>query len=158
MPVTFYNDVEFKCEDALASLFTAPVLANLGGAPVELSLGTDALETSHIAIIADEFTPHEDPPRSGNWKGVVRIKVVTSFDEEKRLPAGFTSLRALHRQRCGVARDTIMVASLDTDLTAALDDFTVQGFDFGRISQRIIGRAWITEWSVILQSVCGTDL
>ncbi len=156
MPVTFYNDLEFKAEDALNSLFTAGVVANLGGAPVVLSLVADELAKSHVAIIADDFEAHQDPPRTGNYKGSVRIKVVTNFDEA--LPSGFADLRSLHRQRCGVVRDTIAVSTLDTDLSAAVDNFTVQGFNFGRISQRIIGRSWVTEWVVILDSVCGSDL
>lgn len=156
MPVTYYNDVEFKAEDALNSLFTSDVLANLGGAPVVLSMSQDALEKSHVAIIAEEFTPSTNPPRSGNYAGVIRIKIVTNFDEN--LPSGFTDLRTLHRQRCGIVRDTLMVTTLDVDLSAAVDDFTAQGFDFGRITHRIIGRSWVTEWSVILESVCGSDL
>lgn len=153
----FYNDVEFKAEDALASLFTAGVIANLGGLTgVKKSLIADALETSHIAIIADRF-PNTGEPQSGNWNNcVVRIKVVTDTSEVP--PAGFADLRALHRQRVGIARDTIMVTTLDTDLSAAVADFTVQGFTFGDISQRIVNRSWITEWQVILGSVCGTDL
>jgi hypothetical protein len=152
----FYNDLEFKAEDAIASLFTAPVLALLGAAPVVLSLITDSLTNSHIAIIADDFEPHQDPPRTGNYRGVVRIKTVTNFDEV--VPGGFANLRALHRQRCGIVRDTLAVTTLDTDLTDAIADFNVQGFNFGRIHQHIVGRSWVTEWSIILESVCGTDL
>lgn len=152
----FYNDLEFKAEDAINSLFTAPVLALLGGAPVVLSLIHDSLATSHVAIIADDFEPHEDPPRTGNYKGRVKIKILTNFDEIP--PSGFADLRALHRQRCGIVRDTLAVTTLDTDLSAAVANFTVQGFNFGRISQKVVARSWVTEWSVILQSVCGSDL
>lgn len=161
MSVTFYNDLEFKAEDAIAALLV-PVAANLAGALVVKSLITDSLATSHVAIIADDFEPSQNPPRTGNHKGVVRIKIVTSFDEA--LAAGFADLRSMHRQRCGVVRDALMVATLDTDLTTAgqaivgQTGFTVQGFNYGRISQRIEGRSWVTEWSVILDSVCGSNL
>lgn len=153
---TYFNDLEFKAEDALLSLFTAPVLALLGGAPVVLSLVSDSLTNSHVAIIADDFEAFPRP-RLGEYTGNVRIKVVTNFDEENNLPAGFANLRALHRQRCGVVRDTIAESTLDTDLSAAVADFTVVGFHFGRISQRIVGRSWVTEWSVVLESVCALD-
>lgn len=158
---TVYNDIEFKSEDAIEALLDA-VSGNLAGSPIALSLATETLETSHVAIIADDFDPSQDPPRTGNWKGIVRIKVVTSFDE--KLPAGFAKLRDLHRQRVGVARDTLMSSTLDADLTAAAQaiegqtGYTCQGFNFGRISQRIIGRSWVTEWTIILESVCGTNL
>lgn len=150
----FYNDLEFKAEDALGSLFTAPVLALLGNAPVVLSLINNDLAKSHIAIIADDFEPFPRP-RLGEYTGPVRLKVVTNFDEA--VPNGFADLRALHRQRCGIVRDTLAVTTLDIDLSAAVADFSVQGFHFGRISQRIVGRSWITEWSVVLESVCGSD-
>lgn len=161
MPVTFYNDIEFKAEDAVLAVLTSAA-ANLVGAPLVLSLNNDDLQTTHVAIIASDFTPAETPPRSGTYKGIVRIKVVTAFDDA--VAAGFANLRAVHRQRCGIVRDTLMVTTLDVDLTTAGQavagntGFTVQGFDFGKVSQRVMGRSWVTEWSIILQSVCGTNL
>lgn len=155
-PTKVYNDIEFKAEDALATLLAAIASIDLAGAPIVKSLNTELLETTHIAVIADDFDPSQNPPRTGNHIGRVRIKVVTNIDDKP--PAGYADLRAVHRQRCAIVRDTLMVITLDTDLSAALDDFTVQGFNFGGIRQRIIGRSWITEWSVILESVCGSDL
>lgn len=158
---TFYNDIEFKAEDAIAAVL-AVVADNLGGAPIALSLASEDLATSHVAIIADDFEPHQNPPRGGNFAGIVRIKVVTSFDEQ--VPNTFANLRALHRQRVGMVRDTLMSSTLDADLTTAgravagNTGFTVQGFNFGRVVQRVANRAWITEWTLLLQSVCGSNL
>ncbi len=153
----FYNDVEFKAEDAMVSLFTAPVIANLGGLTrVVRGLESDDLETSHIAVIAERFQ-NSGLPQSGNWeKCVMRVKVVT--DTSETVPNGFATRRDLHRQRVGVARDLFMAADLDTQLTSAVADFTVMGFDFGELHQRIVGRSWITEWQVILGSVCCVDV
>lgn len=155
MSSTYYNDLEFKSEDAILALLEAANL-DLAGAPVVQSLITDALETTHIAIIADDFEPSQNPPRTGNHLGKVRIKVVTSFDQVP--PSGFANLRTVHRQRCGLIRDTLMRADLHIVLSPLVENFTVQGFNFGRISQRIVGRSWVTEWSVILEGVCGSDL
>lgn len=162
MAVTFYNDVEFKSEDAFVALLVPVQASDLVNAPIVMSLASEVLEVDHIAIIAEEFEAHQDPPRSGNWKGNMRIKVVTAFDQT--VPNGFSDLRALHRQRVGVVRDIFSSSTLDADLTTAgqaIDGntgFTVQGFNFGRITQRIIGRSWVTEWMVVLDSVCGSNL
>src|SRR5437762_2246657 len=106
MPVTFFNDVEFKIEDAVASLL-APHSGDLGGAPLHLSLLTSALETSHVAVIVAALERADGHPRTGNWRATCRVKVVTAVDET--LPVGFVDLRTLHRQRCGVVRDAVMV-------------------------------------------------
>jgi hypothetical protein len=145
-----YNDTEFKVEDAFEAL--------LGEfqdylPPVVVSLASEELETAHVAIICDELNS-DDLIRNGNWEADVRLKVVTLFDET--LPDGFASLRALHRQRCAVVRDNVMIRELATTLSTD-SGITVQGFSFPSVKQRVEGRSWITEFYVKLNSVSGVE-
>jgi hypothetical protein len=101
MPVTLYNDLEFKCEDAVAiALADAAAALNL---PIHKSLIADALETEHIAIIAEDGTPDDPNIATGNYNISVRVKIVTKVDQ-----ANGVDVRELHRLRTGTIRDAYM--------------------------------------------------
>lgn len=156
MSVPVYNDIEFRLEDAYGDLLAA-VSANLVDAEIVKSLASSALDTSHVAVICDKLSPSDKMPHAGNWQTSVQIKIVTAANETDSIPAGFTTLRDVHRQRCGVVRDAIMVEGLDTLLSVATG-LTVNGFTLGDVEQRIEGHSWITEFSVFHPLVCSADL
>jgi len=145
------NIADFNLEDAYLALLKANGV-DLLGAPVFLSMASADFEETHVAVIVEKLERSDDMPRSGNWKCDVHIKVVTLIDDRKTLPAGYTSLRTAHKQRCGVVRDTLMIVGLDKALEAAAaileEGLTVQGYDFSDIIHRIEGRAWISEFVI----------
>lgn len=153
MPVlnaTLYNDLEFKAEDAFASVLAT--VAGVLGLPLKKSLCADALEAEHIAIIAEDGDPSEGHKNTGNYRIPIRIKIATAIDG-----SASDAVREVHRQRVGQVRDTLFVHNLPALLSAAVANFTVQDFFVGRLTQRIQGRHWITETTLTLDPVCGTD-
>lgn len=158
--MSVYNDIEFKVEDAIKSLLDG-IADQLYSAPVVVSLLIDELETSHVAVIVESLDVAEGVKESGNWTTAARIKTVTSIDEtitDEMIAAGVADIRALHRLRCGLVRDTLMVENLDTLLGDATTDLTIQGNQFSKASQRIVGRSWISEFTITFYQVSGSDL
>lgn len=146
-----YNDIEFEIEDSIAA-WLAPIQEYT--APIYVSLATEEIDNAaYVAVICDDLDG-EGLERNGNWQALVRIKVVTPFDET--VPEGFANLRALHRQRCAVVRDRIMVVELADELSNT--SITVQGFSFPAVKQQVINRSWVTEFHVKLKRVSGNDL
>lgn len=159
--MSVYNDIEFKVEDALKVRLDTIGAVALWNAPVVVSLLIDELETSHVAIICEDLDLAEGMKESGNWTTAARIKTVTSIDEEvtqDMIDAGVANIRALHRLRCGLVRDTLMVENLDTMLGDATTDLTIQGNVFSKITQRIVGRSWVSEFTITFYQVSGSDL
>lgn len=152
MPISDYNAIEFKTEDAIKAMLD-PEQPDLA-IPIVQSLIVDDLEEEHIAIIALDFERAGSKTKQGNWLGNVRIKTVTAIKQDNLTSA---QVRALHRQRVGIVRDTLMHPDLADSLSAAIADFTCLDVEFSRVTQKIAGKHWISEFTIALE-VCGADL
>ena len=150
-----YNDLAFRVEDSVCDLLATRQI-DFVDAEIVPSLTSLLLDDDYVTVVADTCNYSDGPRLMGNWDVTVTVRIATYV--ENAVPAGFTDLREVHRQRVGVIADTIMQDNLHEQLSDNIDGgFTCQGYIFHQQTQGVEGHHWVTEITFVLAQCCGIN-
>ena len=143
---TFHNDILGKLELATQTFLAAAGLTLTDAANIHCGFAKDDRACPFIVAVARDA--EIDVNFDGNWSCDLEIMVASNVDD---------TTRAQHEERAGEAFSYFFTATIAADLSAAIDDFTVQEFLPRRQSKDLDDRKWIHR-AMFKVNCCGSDL